>query len=209
MRGQKAVDWRLVDEIVLRSRFEQTVAERAAEFAAASDRPRNARGVPLTPLSREITAQGLRYPHLRVDYDRELRCATLTLLGPEQDAPANIDQLLALGADFWPLALARELDDALLHLRSNEPELGTLTFKTAGDQRRVAAHDAFLEDHASAGHWLAREIVLYWKRTLKRLDVTSRTPAHADRTGKLFRRAAGRTGVRRRPQLYAGRPVRG
>jgi benzoyl-CoA-dihydrodiol lyase len=169
-RGQKAVDWRLVDEAIPGSRFAQTVTERAREFAAQTDRPDNAQGIAFTPLQREFDTDCVRYPHLKIELDRSRRIATLTLSGPHSDAPTDID---SIDANFWPLALARELDDALLHLRSNEAELGTLIFKTAGNHERVSAYDYLLAQHSD--NWQLREIMLYWKRTLKRVDLSSRT----------------------------------
>lgn len=173
VRGKKAVDWRLVDEIAPNSRFKETVAARAREFAAASDRPSDAKGVALTPLKRSFRNDGVSYPHIEISFDRNVRTATLTLQGPSTKAPADVAAIEAQGTDFWPLALVRELDDAILHLRTNELELGTLIFKTAGDSDLVSAYENLLA--ANAEHWLVREIVLYWKRTLKRVDVTSRT----------------------------------
>jgi benzoyl-CoA-dihydrodiol lyase len=173
VRGTRAVDWRLVDEVVPGSRFADVVAERAKEFAAASDRPTDAKGVTLTPLKREVGPDTVNYPHVRVDIDRARRVATITLMGPETAAPADVAAVATQGADFWPLALAREFDDALLHLRTNETEVGTLVFKTQGDPEAVAEYDRLMADNA--GNWLVREILLYWKRTLKRVDLSSRT----------------------------------
>ncbi|MDX1592872.1 MAG: 2,3-epoxybenzoyl-CoA dihydrolase [Gammaproteobacteria bacterium] len=173
VKGQRAVDWRLVDEIAPASKFADAIRERAEAMAAESDRPTDAKGVELTRLSREIGDDGVSYPNLAVAIDRANRTATLTLKAPSDAPPADAEGIVAAGVDYWPLALARELDDAILHLRTNEPELGTLVFKTEGDVEAVAAYDAQLREHAD--HWLVREIVLYWKRTLKRVDVTSRT----------------------------------
>jgi len=173
VRGQRAVDWRLVDELVPSSRFAETVRERALEFAKASDRPAEAGGVELKPLEREIGDDAITYPHLTVEMDRGLGLTTLTVSGPPADPPAGAAEIQGQGSDFWPLALARELDDAFLHLRLNELELGTLVFKSRGDLARVAAYDQLLA--ANRDHWLVREIILYWKRTLKRMDLTSRS----------------------------------
>jgi benzoyl-CoA-dihydrodiol lyase len=173
VRGKRAVDWRLIDETVRGSEFENRLVALAGEIAATSDRPDGAKGIQLTPLDRTITEGGLSYPLVGVEYDREAGVATITLKGPEGDAPADAAGVLAEGAAFWPLALARDLDDALLHLRLNETELGTLIFRSEGDADRVAAYDALLL--ANAGDWLVREIMLYWKRTMKRIDVTSRS----------------------------------
>jgi len=173
VRGQRALEWRLVDELVPSSQFANKVKERAMEFAKESDRPSRGKGVELKPLSREIGDDVVRYPNLTVTMDRDLGVATLTLNGPQSDAPSDVKGIQEQGCDFWPLALARELDDALLHLRLNELELGTLVFKTEGDRERVAAYDKLLADNGK--DWLVREIVLFWKRTLKRVDVTSRS----------------------------------
>ncbi len=173
IKGQRAVDWRLVDEIAPASKFADSVRARAEAMAENSDRPADAKGVELSPLQREFNDNGVSYPNLEVAIDRNARSATLTLKAPHDAPPADIAGIETAGVAYWPLALARELDDAILHLRSNEAELGTLVFKTAGDADAVAAYDAQLQAHAD--HWLVREITLYWKRTLKRVDVTSRT----------------------------------
>ncbi len=173
IKGQRAVDWRLVDEIAPASKFADSVRARAEAMAENSDRPADAKGVELSPLQREFNDNGVSYPNLEVAIDRDARSATLTLKAPHDAPPADIAGIEAAGVAYWPLALVRELDDAILHLRSNEAELGTLVFKTAGDADAVAAYDAQLQAHAD--HWLVREITLYWKRTLKRVDVTSRT----------------------------------
>ncbi|MEK9753202.1 MAG: 2,3-epoxybenzoyl-CoA dihydrolase [Rhodospirillaceae bacterium] len=173
IRGAKAVQWRLVDETVRGSEFEARVAERVAELAADSDRPADAEGIELGQLAREINEGGIRYATLVVAFDRHHGVAELTLLGPEAPPPADAPAMRAAGDGFWPLALARALDDALLHLRFNEPTLGTLVFRSRGDGAAVMAYDAFLQ--SAAGDWLGREVLLYWKRTLKRIDVTSRT----------------------------------
>lgn len=172
-RGQKAVDWRLVDETVPRSKFVDTVAERARAFAAETDRPKDAQGVELTPLNREFTEDTVVYDSLRIDLDAKRRIATITLKGPEQESPKDIDGLVEQGADFWLLKLAREFDDAILHLRTNENLLGTLIFQSEGDIDRIAGYESLLENNRD--HWLVREIMLYWKRTLKRVDMTSRS----------------------------------
>ncbi len=173
VRGKRAVDWRLIDETVRGSEFETRLSALAGEIAATSDRPDGAQGIELTPLDRTISADGLSYPLVSVEYDREAGTATITLKGPETDAPADAAAIQAEGAAFWPLALARDLDDALLHLRLNETQLGTLIFRAEGDGEKVAAYDALLL--ANERDWLVREIMLYWKRTMKRIDVTSRS----------------------------------
>jgi len=173
VRGKRAVDWRLIDETVRGSEFETRLSALAGEIAATSDRPDGAQGIELTPLDRTISEDGLSYPLVSVEYDREAGTATITLKGPETDAPADAAAIQAEGAAFWPLALARDLDDALLHLRLNETQLGTLIFRAEGDGEKVAAYDALLL--ANERDWLVREIMLYWKRTMKRIDVTSRS----------------------------------
>ena len=174
VRGQRAVDWRLVDEIAPGSKFRQAVQDRALEMASTSDRPDDASGVELTPLEREIRGETVSYQYLDISIDCTKRAATLTLEVPDGvPAGLTIDEAVSQGADFWPLALCRQLDDAILHLRANELEIGILIFKTEGDLDTVEAYDDFVTKND--GHWLMREIRLYWTRTLKRLDVTSRT----------------------------------
>jgi benzoyl-CoA-dihydrodiol lyase len=173
IKGKRALEWKLVDEIVPRSRFAETVAERAEAFAARSDRPAGAEGIELTPLAREITEHAIAYEHVSVALDRGLRCARIHVAAPEEAPPRDAAGIHAQGAAFWPLALARELDDAILHLRTNEPELGTWILTTGGAAELAAAADDALVDNA--GDWLVREITLYLKRVFKRLDVTSRS----------------------------------
>ena len=173
IKGRRAVEWRLVDEVAPSSRFAGRVQEQAEEMARLSDRPAEAVGAPLTPLPRKHEADSIEYSFLRVAIDREKRNAILLLKGPAASAPATMDEAAQAGAGFWPLALARELDDALLHLRFNEPAIGVLIIKSAGDASAVKDFDAFLRRRQD--NWLAREIMLYWKRVLKRLEVTSRT----------------------------------
>jgi len=169
IRGKKAVDWRLVDEVVPKSVWQERVLERARAMAARSDRPDNATGVRLTPLARTIVDDRIEYPFVTVEIDRARRIANLTIRGPKAPVPASVEP-----ADtFWPLAWARELDDAILHLRFNEPEIGQLVFRTQGDSAAVLAYDEFLEAHRS--HWFIREVRLFIKRVLKRVDLTSRT----------------------------------
>ena len=172
VKGKRAKDWRLVDEVIPNAKFDETVAERAREFAAASTKPDGLTGIELTPLDRTFTEDGVTYSTLEVTIDRAARTATLTIHGPEDAPPANADALLAEGAATWMLRLARELDDAILHLRLNEREAGLLVFKTQGDAEQVIAHEAALLGMDS---WLASEILHYWKRVLKRVDLTSRS----------------------------------
>jgi benzoyl-CoA-dihydrodiol lyase len=173
VRGKRAVQWRLVDEVIPPSAWTEGVGSRARQFAEKSDRPVDAKGVALTPLARTETDTEFSYSHVRVSLEREKRRANITILGPSEPLPGGVDEAHALGAEFWPLTVARELDDAILHLRLNEPELGLMVFRTIGDGEAVLAHDEFLAAHA--GHWLMREITHYLKRTLKRVDVTSRS----------------------------------
>ncbi len=173
VRGKRALQWKLVDEIVPRSKMAATVRERAEEFAERSDRPRDAKGIELAPLNRDITETEITYDNLTVGLDRKGRTAALTIRAPVEPAPTDPAAIHAAGAAFWSLAVARELDDAILHLRANEPELGTWIIRTTGDPELVARADAMLVEHG--GDWLVREIVLYLKRVLKRLDVTSRS----------------------------------
>jgi benzoyl-CoA-dihydrodiol lyase len=173
VRGQRAKDWRLVDDLARPAQFAARVHERALALAALSDRPARARGVTLAPLARRIEADALRYAHVTVEMDRARRTASFTVRAPLGPQPADVAAIEAAGADWYPLAMARELDDAILWMRSNELELGTWLLKTEGDAAAVLALDATLAAHA--GHWFVRETVGLLRRTLARLDVTSRT----------------------------------
>jgi benzoyl-CoA-dihydrodiol lyase len=173
LRGKRALEWKLVDALVPRSKLDETVAERAAARVEASDRPADGKGITLAPLAREITETQLTYPNLAIALDRDARTATFTVRAPTDAPPQDADGIHAQGVDFWPLAVARELDDAILHLRFNETEIGTWVFRTEGDGARVAAHDAALL--AYKDNWLVREITLYLRRTLKRIDVSARS----------------------------------
>lgn len=176
VRGPKALDWNLVDESVPNSGFDGLVADRAREFA---NRPKakakaDARGVILTPLQRQVHSDGsIRYSSVEVKVDRGAGLATILISGPDTEAPATVAALHDQGAEAWILRVARELDDAILHLRFNELELGVLIFETEGDGEQVLAHEALLLEQAD--DWLAQEILLYWKRVLKRVDLTSRS----------------------------------
>lgn len=170
VKGKRAVDWRLVDEMVPNARFNEVVAERAAEFAAVD--PRDVTGIALGPLERSVAEDGsLSYGFVEVAVDRTARTAVITLKGPDGPAPADMAALQAQGDQAYMLRLAREFEDAILHLRLNEIECGLWTLRTQGDADLLAAHEAVLRED----HWLATEISTYWKRTLKRLDVTSRS----------------------------------
>jgi len=177
VKGKRAVDWRLVDEIVPTSKFDAVVGERAAEFAAelapAAGRG-DMTGITLGPLERSIAEDGsVTYSHVDVRVDRAARTAEITLKGPGEAAPTDMDAMHAQGDQAYLLKLAREFEDAILHLRLNEMECGLWTLRTQGDPELLAAHEAVVRD--GADHWLANEIRHYWKRTLKRLDVTSRS----------------------------------
>jgi benzoyl-CoA-dihydrodiol lyase len=184
VRGAKAVRWRLVDEAAPSSRFDAAVKAAAARLAATSDRPSGAKGIALTPLAREIAGDTVVYSSVRVEIARDARRAVITVLGPADAPPAGAEAIHAQGDRFWPLRVARELDDAILHLRLNELDIGTIVFKSEGDPARVLAYDAALE--ANASDWLVREIVNYWKRVLKRIDVTSRSLVALIEPGSCF-----------------------
>ncbi|MDO8977789.1 MAG: 2,3-epoxybenzoyl-CoA dihydrolase [Afipia sp.] len=184
IKGKRAVQWRLVDEIVSNSKLEAKVADRAKEFAGQSKRAGEGQGVTLKPLKRSFTEDGIRYGFVSVDLNRAGRIATISIKAPDNDPPADVAGLMAQGADFWPLQVARELDDAILHLRINELEIAMLVFKSHGERSRVLAYDAFLE--ANKVNWLVNEIRHYWKRVLKRIDVTSRTLVTLVEPGSCF-----------------------
>ncbi|HWC93156.1 MAG TPA: 2,3-epoxybenzoyl-CoA dihydrolase [Pseudolabrys sp.] len=173
IRGAKAVDWRLVDEVVPNSKWKDAVAARAHEIAARSDRPQDAKGIKLTPLARKIDGGRVSYPHVGIEIDRTRGLAAVTVRGPAQNAPASLEAAHALGDSFWPLAVARELEDAILHLRSNEREIGVVLLRTEGNAQGVLEHDDFLAK--ASGDWLMREIRHYLKRVFKRLDVTAKS----------------------------------
>jgi benzoyl-CoA-dihydrodiol lyase len=172
--GKKAVAWKLVDEAVPRVRWTEAVSERSLALASASTRLPGRAAIELTELDKSRTADSITYPHVSAALDRDRAIAEITVTGPAEDAPASMAEAYAAGAAYWPLAVARELDDLILDLRTNQNEIGTWVLRTAGDAERVLAHDALLLESA-AGDWLANEITLYLKRTLKRLDVTSRS----------------------------------
>jgi benzoyl-CoA-dihydrodiol lyase len=173
VRAERARQWRLIDGHAKAQQFAQKVAERALALAATSDRPADAKGIALTPLARAVDATGYRYPHVDVRIDRRGRSATITVSAPDSPPPGELDAILAAGASWWPLAMARELDDAILLLRTNELDIGTWLLKTAGDAALVLAADATLSRHRE--HWFVRETAGMLRRTLARLDVTSRT----------------------------------
>jgi benzoyl-CoA-dihydrodiol lyase len=183
VRGRRALEWRLVDELAPPSVWEARVDERARALAALSGRPRTATGIKLTSIERRIEGDSVTYSHVRVALDRIGRRATITVRGPDT-LPANLAGIHAAGAEFWPLAMARELDDAILHLRLNEPTLGLIVLRAEGDPARVLAADALLEEHKQ--DWLVREIRLLLKRVLKRLDMTSRSAITLIEPGSCF-----------------------
>ena len=172
VKGKRAVEWRLVDEVVPRSRLDEAIRARAAALVARSDRPADARGVALPPVERRSEGDRLVYRHVECTLDRARGVAELTVRGPAA-APPDLAGIHALGAAFWPLAMARELDDLILHLRTNEEQIGLWLLQTEGAADLVEAHDRALAEHA--GDWLVREIRLLLRRTLKRLDVSARS----------------------------------
>jgi len=182
VRGRRAVEWRLVDEAVAPSAWDDKVLERAREIAARSDQ-RITEGIALTPLRRAITDQAITYDHVRVTLERDARRAVVTVSGPSS-LPEDLAGIHAAGAAFWPLAMARELDDALLHLRLNEPALGLLVFRAGGRAETVLAADNLLADHAD--DWLVREVTLLLKRVLKRVDMTARSLVTLIEPGSCF-----------------------
>ncbi len=184
IRGKRATDWNLVDEIIPRSRFDEEVAERAAKFAAASHRPDGAKGIALTPLDKTIEESRIVYSTLTVDINRDNATATVKINAPEMAPPADAAAVEAEGVAFWPMNLARELDDAVLELRSNEKDIGTWIFKSEGDAAMVEAADKALLDNAD--NWFVREVSLYLKRTLKRIDVSSRSIVTLVEPGSCF-----------------------
>ncbi|MDP4301241.1 2,3-epoxybenzoyl-CoA dihydrolase [Leptothrix discophora] len=173
VRGQKAKDWRLVDDIAKPAQFAAKVQERALQLAAQSDRPAGARGVTLPPVERVIEADALRYPFVTVEIDRAKRTATFTVKGPQGAQPGDVAGIEAAGSAWYPLQMARELEDAILSMRTNELDIGTWLIKTAGDSAALLATDAVLE--ANADHWLVRETLGLLRRTFSRLDVSSRS----------------------------------
>ena len=184
VRGKKAKDWRLVDEVVANSKFDETVTERAKEFAERNAGGKPVKGIALTPLDRTFGEDSITYSAVEVTIERSKGVATIVLSGPDGDVPSSMEELAVEGAGNWMLRLARELDDAILHLRLNELEVGVLVFKSQGDPEKVAAFEAFMLENRE--FWLAREILLYWKRVLKRVDVTSRSLVALVENGSCF-----------------------
>jgi benzoyl-CoA-dihydrodiol lyase len=184
VKGKRAVEWRLVDEVVPGSKFDEAVAGRARELVAKSNRATTGQGIKLAPLMRTFTADAVEYSSLSVEFDRAARLATITLRGPASAPPASAEAMTALGSEFWPLKLARELDDAILNIRLNELEVAAIVFKSSGDPAQVLTYDKFLD--ANKDHWLAREIRGLWKRVLKRVDLTSRSLVTLIEPGSCF-----------------------
>jgi benzoyl-CoA-dihydrodiol lyase len=172
--GKKAVAWKLVDEAVPRVRWKEAVSERSLALASTSSRLPGGAAIELTELNKSRTDDSITYDHVSAKLDRDRAVAEITVTAPPEDAPTSMAEAYAAGAAFWPLAVARELDDLILDLRTNETEIGTWVLRTTGSAERVLAHDALLLENATSD-WLANEVVLYLKRTLKRLDVTSRS----------------------------------
>ena len=174
VKGERAKQWKLVDDVFANSSFDKSVAERAASFAETIKRDDVEAGILLEPLQRTFTDDGsIKYSTVEVSLERDAEKAVITVLGPDQEAPADIASLVASNSQSYLLRLARELDDAMLHLQFNECEVGLLVFRTQGDPIQFQAHEKLLTDNA--GHWLANEILQYWKRLLKRIDLTSRS----------------------------------
>jgi benzoyl-CoA-dihydrodiol lyase len=184
IKGRRAVEWRLVDEVVPRSRLEEVTRRRAAELAARTDRPGTARGIVLTPLARTTEGDRIRYRHVTCGIDRQRGVAEITVAGPGVPPPADVNRVHEQGDAFWPLALARELDDLILHLRTNEEEIGVWVLRTVGSADAVEAVDRLLLDHEA--DWLTREVRLYLKRVFKRLDVSSRSTFALIEPGSCF-----------------------
>ena len=184
VKGKRAVDWRLVDEVVAGSKLEATVAERAKEFAARSQRPSAATGIALKPLKRERSENYVAYSTLSVEFDRPQRLAKIHVRGPDAAPPASADAMVALGCEFWPLRLARELDDAILDIRANELDVAAIVFSSSGDPAQVLAYEQLLD--ANKSHWLTREVSGLWKRVFKRVDLTSRSLVTLVEPGSCF-----------------------
>jgi benzoyl-CoA-dihydrodiol lyase len=184
VKGRRAVDWRLVDEVVPGSKLEEAVAARAREFAARSDRPAGTDGIALTPLERTRSDDGVEYRTVAVEFRRRERLAVITVRGPDAPPPASAEAMVEQGARFWMLELARELDDAILDIRANEFEIAAIVFKSSGDPAQVLAYERFLD--ANREHWLGREIRGLWKRVLKRVDLTSRSLVALVEPGSCF-----------------------
>lgn len=184
VKGKRAQEWRLVDEVITNSIFDQTVLERAGEFAATSDKSDVSEGIALTDLERTFECNGnVKYSAVNVEFDRASRKAIITIFGPDS-TPSDIDSFVDEGADTYLLRLARELDDAILHLRLNELELGLLVFRSQGNHERLIVHEMLLLNNAH--QWLVNEVLQLWKRVLKRIDITSRSMIATIEHGSCF-----------------------
>jgi benzoyl-CoA-dihydrodiol lyase len=184
VRGDRAVEWKLVDEVVPKSKLAEAASARAKEFAAKSKRPDNAKGIALTPIERTLSESEIAYSTLNAKIDREKLTAEIMIAGPASTPPQDAAGIHAAGVDFWPLAFAREFDNFILHMRHNEPQITTWMFRSSGNADLVAAADQALIDNAD--DWLVREITLYLKRVLKRLDVSSRSVITLVEPGSCF-----------------------
>jgi benzoyl-CoA-dihydrodiol lyase len=184
IKGKRAADWRLVDEVVPNSKLAEIVARRAQEFAVRSHRPVGARGIKLDPLACTRWDHGIEYGAVSVELARAARLATVTLRGPAAPVPNSAADMVVQGSDFWPLRVARELDDAILDIRVNELTTAAIVFKSSGDPELALAYDMFLD--ANQDHWLAREVRALWKRVLKRVDLTSRSLVALVEPGSCF-----------------------
>jgi benzoyl-CoA-dihydrodiol lyase len=173
VKGKRAVEWRLVDAVYPTSQFKDAVQKEASALAAVSDRSASGRGITLTPLNPTVTDAAVTYSAVSLTFNRDKRTAELTVQAPTGPQPGTPEEILKAGDQFWPLRAFRELDDALLRLRLNEPAIGTVVIRTEGELDAVLAIDSTLAAHQS--HWLVREIIHFMKRTLKRLDLTSRS----------------------------------
>ncbi|MCB2101356.1 MAG: benzoyl-CoA-dihydrodiol lyase, partial [Rhodobacterales bacterium] len=184
VRGQRAVDWKLVDELAPRSKLAEAAQARAEAMAAESDRPADALGITLHPLNRTFGDNGVTYDLVNVVIDRDKGVADILVQGPAEAPPEDAEGVFTQGHRFWPLDMGRQLEDAILHLRANETDISTWVFRTAGDADLVEAYDALLAMHSD--DWLVREITLFLKRTFKRLDVTSRSLVALIEPGSCF-----------------------
>jgi benzoyl-CoA-dihydrodiol lyase len=173
VRGERAKQWRLVDELAKTTDFDERIRERARQLTQTSDRPTDARGITLTSLARTIEDDRLTYEHVVIEIDRSRRLATVTVRAPTRPQPTTLEGIVAAGATWWPLAMGRELDDAILSLRTNEPDIGTWILRTEGEPKGVLAIDTALLEHRN--HWFVRETIGLLRRTLARLEVSSRT----------------------------------
>ncbi|HTA47471.1 MAG TPA: 2,3-epoxybenzoyl-CoA dihydrolase [Bryobacteraceae bacterium] len=184
LQGQRARDWRFVDGVVKPQDFDAHVQGRALALAGSSDRPADARGIALAPIERSIDERGYHYQYVDVEFDPQQRTATLVIRAPETAGPSSIAEILAAGAEWWPLRMARELDDAILSLRTNQLELGLWVFRTEGDWNNVLAVDSVL--FANRTQWFVREVIGMMRRTFARLDVTSRSMYAVIEPGSCF-----------------------